>query len=56
MPVQSEKKRPTPHPTSTGEQGRAMPSLHAAWDFMEEEDKRAIEEIVAKYTELAKEG
>ena len=55
MPVQNKKQPvPTPHPTVTGEKQRAAPSLNAAWDYMAEEDKRAVEEIVARYTKLAK--
>ena len=33
---------------------RTVPSLNAAWDYMAEEDKKAIEEIVKRYTAIAK--
>jgi hypothetical protein len=60
MPVQTKKKRAkfpvrfNSHPTVTGEPGRQAPSLFAAWDYMAEEDKMAIEEIVNKYSKLAR--
>lgn len=49
MPVQTKKKKRVKRVPIT----RFLPSLHFAWDYLEEEDKRAIEEIVRKYEGLS---
>jgi hypothetical protein len=55
MPVQPKKNHPTLHPTVSGEMGQqAIPSFAAAWDYMAEEDKKALVELEEKYRLLAR--
>jgi hypothetical protein len=54
VPVQTKKPEAKKRVKKSDRRDRPLPSLFAAWDYMAEEDKRAIEEIVNKYKHLAR--